>query len=446
MSSATSQPVGKGGFVGNVPLGAGAGSFILPLDSIPDGNVGGFQTQITLAGVVAGGTGAGFNLSVTGAPGDDLNVILEYIIGSVSLYLDSKSYLFNKRLIQEVRAACIALRTGQDWGSGVNGFAVPAYNATAKTLNIPIYIPVAIPLFFRGGQALAQGSARFRHGGRFIAQQLIQGGTTPALANGASGMVFTSWSWAVNSQAAKGPSTWVGPNWRLEVVEGYANSVRLDEETYLILAGDYSPATMTTDGVTSDGINVDGQDTKDLTGPFALQGDYLTDHPPVGGGVDPTQYFTPFDWIRQHEAASELPAPQRTKVTIPQLSTLNIFSIAIDQTSATAKANVAQDVGAGGPTAEVTPPIVGTESGASVAASQSSFLPSIIAPPGSPAAAAPGARTITQPAAAGVQQAIKNATAGQPAAARKLLAPASRMVKAPKASVAGAGKRPKAMR
>ena len=407
--SAAAQPVGKGGFIGNVPLGSGTGQFVLALDSIPDGNVNAFSSLIQISGAIS--TAAAFALSVTGAPGDDLNLILADIISNASLFYDSKRYAFNTRAMQDIRVACGLMRAGQDWGQGLNGLSIPVSSGAAITLPVLVTIPMAVPQYFRGGQATAQGSARFRSGGRFLVNQIKQANTSLTLANG--DLKYTAWSWAWSSLPAKGPATWVGPTWRLEVVQGYANSVRLDEETYLFLAFDYSAATMTTDGVPTDGINVDGQDKQDLAGPLGLAGQYTSDHPTVGGGVDFTQYVTPAVWIREHEAAQELPAPQRTKLTVPALSTLNVFSIAIDQTDPTAKANVAQMVGAGGATSEATPPIVGTPAGSAVPNTAASFLPTIIAPPGS-ALAATGT-PVASPAKIALSQTAKNAMAGQPA-------------------------------
>lgn len=442
MSSATAQPVGKGGFIANVPLGAGAGQFVLPLDSIPDGNVGAFSTLIVLGGAIS--TGAAFKLSVTGAPGDDLNLIGADIIQNMSLFLDNSAYNFNSRLFTEVRAACIALREGQDWGGGVNGLSIPISTGTAISVFIPVVIPEAVAEFVRGGQALGQGSARFKSGGRFLCQQIKQADAGLVLANGT--LAFTSWQWMFSSQAGKGPATFVGPHWCLDVVLGYPNSTRLDEETWLVLAADYSPATLIADGVQPQGITVDGQDKKELTGPTDLASNYTSDHPPVGGGVDVTQYFTPLDWMRKHEAAHEFPAPQRTKITIIGISTVNLFMLSIKQASGTALANVSQMVGAGGPTAEVNPPIVGTEAGSNVPASQSSFLPVIIAQPGSAAAAAaPAASRNLSPGAIALKRQVKNQVAGNPAAA----AAASQAVvggKKARSVTARGGKIPKRMR
>ena len=327
---------------------------------------------------------------------DDCDKILSGLFpGASSFFIDTETQLGTLQM-PDWRTILGYLNRRDFLGSFmVNGAAIPASSAgSATAYEIDITFPMDLSNLSPDLGLFAQGSERLKTG---YVQLATASTLTPTIALTNCSVVISNFAIRFTAYTNSGSRGDVGPSWRALQNTNLQLPYTFSELHRLAIL-DTTP--VATAQATYGTINV--QDSEQMQpSDFGLlwQQEYMADY---GAAYDISKRCTPYIFRspKFHFNEWALHAEQ-IKLQIPLLQTTNVFDIQVIAPSGTVANQVAQQVGAGGPTsqAKVAPPSV--QATGDLSPTLHALLP-IRTLPG--VAAVNGASTAATPAAAGAAQ------------------------------------------
>jgi len=399
----------RGGCQLGSPTVTNGGMTVQPLRDLKPGAYKAFDIALSF---LMKSTAAAFNLVVglgsamVAEGSDDLDLVLNAILGSLQVRWDSENYC--GILTPAQWRTVLAFMNLKDFvTSGFqNGTSCPISSGAAAAVKITMRIPIGLSALFNDGNIFVNGSERLKEGEIDYLWGATAAGTTPVvLANGTANI--TAVSVLVYAHGATGSASDIGNVWQVVRKAGLPSTVTLDPRPRLAVF-DTQPA----GGNPTTQYNVGPYS---LLTPAVAQSNYQNERLPAGG-ADITARATPLIWPAEHTSVEDLSAEIGSELRVESVSgqsTLTLTDIVILQPTPQAVGAVAQRTGAGGPTVLQHPTPRSVPAGMSVSPAAAAFLPVRVSP-GSGAPSATGSAAVAPtPAAASLGQAGKLATSSR---------------------------------
>lgn len=386
----------SGQSLGNFSLAAG-GQSVLPFNTLLAGAYSKFHL---ILGFSLKSTGSAFNLVVDTAGSaaaegvDDMDLVLNTIFTNLNIYYDAASPMFIGHTLPQARTVLDTLNQRDFDGGMTNGTQVPASGGSALAFTVVVVLPMNLKRYLRrSGQLFQQGSARLYDGRAMITSGANITNPNVTLANGIA--TVTNITASLYAFGGIGSAGDIGNTWQSERVQGQPTVPQLDSRVRLAIL-DFNPAA--TNAVANYQIN-----SQQLMTPANLQAVFQSERL-YAGGMDITARCTPVVWVHEDTETLELGAiigqPNFIQL-VSGASSFSYYDLTMGLPSQTKSAQVAQQIGAGGPTVVSRPSPL--PPGTQVPGGLSGVLPIRVQPPIAGAGGA-GAQKVSTPS--GVQQKV----------------------------------------